>query len=88
MDPGGLGAIIGIGIMAVCFSCFKFHDILEKRKKCVSVETPLLVSQSPSFIKPPSHWKVKDLFQNQGKTILLKNLSSMTASRNLVTTIK
>ena len=84
MDPGGLGAIIGIGVMAVFCICFRVYDIMEERKKSVSVTTPLLVSQSPPpQIKPVTHWKVNTLFKNQKKTILLKNLNSMSASRSL-----
>ena len=86
MDPAGTGALIGIGIMALCCASMKMYDVIEKRKSKTSVTTPLLVSlPPPHVIKTRSHWKVNNLFKNEKKTILLKNLNSMSASRSLTT---
>ncbi len=84
MDPGGIGALIGISIMLGACACMKLYDIFEKKKKN-SVTTPLLpVQHTEAILINKKHWKVNELFTKK-KTILLKNLNSMSASRNLTT---
>ena len=88
MDAGALGAVIGIGVMVGVCVCIKIHDIMTKKKKEPTVKTPLLAVQPPVVVfKPKKHWKVNDLLPKSKKTILLKNLNSMTPSRNLTETI-
>ena len=94
MDAGLLGGIIGISVMGVFCICIRVYDIMNKRNPQTSVHTPLLVTVKDTSppekqeIRTPTHWKVNQLFKNQKKTILLKNLNSMTANRNLTNTIK
>ena len=86
MDAGALGGVIGVGVMAFFCISLKLYDVLQKRNMKNSVSTPLLAHKpQPLIIKTRQHWKVKDLFKNSKKTILLKNLNSMSASRELTT---
>lgn len=48
MDPGGIGALIGISVMIGVFVCIRIHDSLKKLKQTenpvpVSTHSPLLV---------------------------------------------
>lgn len=45
MDPGGLGALIGISVMIGLILCQRMKDVLSKRNKKgeISLQTPILV---------------------------------------------
>ncbi len=83
MDPGGLGAIIGTGIMVDVFGTMKMFDIYKKRKKKRELERAhskrvLIQSSTPKQEKQLTfrvkrHWKMKDL--NLPKSYKLYNLS-------------
>ena len=78
MDPGGLGAIIGTGIMAFVFGTMKLYDVYKKRKKQKEFQRayskPVLVQKAiPRVLIVKQQWKMKDL--NLPKSIKLNNLS-------------
>lgn len=78
MDPGGLGAIIGTGIMACVFGTMKLYDVYKKRKKQKEFQRayskPVLVQKAiPRILIVKQQWKMKDL--NLPKSIKLNNLS-------------
>jgi len=78
MDPGGLGAIIGAGIMVCVFGTMKVYDIYKKRKRKRELEKALIQSSTPKQEKQHTfrvkrHWKMKDL--NVPKSYKLHNLS-------------
>ena len=82
MDPGGVGAIIGIGIMIGVFAGLKVCDMFKKRKKRQKRQKILskrIVSPSDSkeeiqpILKIKRHWKMKDL--ELPKSFILYNLA-------------
>ena len=84
MDAGALGGLIGISVMAGVCVCIRVYDIFQKKNNN-TITTPLLpVQQTTPILVNKKHWRVNELFVKK-KTILLKNLNSMSASRNLTT---
>ncbi len=80
MDPGGLGAIIGTGIMVCVFGTTKMYDIYKKRKKKRELQRaygkgllPQPKQKNPSVLHIKRHWKMKDL--NLPKSYKLHYLS-------------
>ncbi len=55
MDPGGLGAVIGLGLMGLTCLSYYIHD------KCKSNEYPQI--DNPLLVKKRS-FKVKNLFEH------------------------
>jgi hypothetical protein len=43
MDPGGIGALIGVGSLFGVFLCMKLYDFYSKRPRRPSLKTPLIV---------------------------------------------
>ncbi len=92
MDPGGLGAIIGIGAMVCIYVSWKINDMYESRKQKtqLTVRSPLLPPPIPSkqvHALKVTHVKMNKILPPVSgvKNIPLSNLSSMTGSRNLFT---
>jgi len=80
MDPGGLGAIIGTGIMVCVFGTMKMYDIYKKRKKKRELQRaygkrllPQPNQKNPPVLVIKRHWKMKDL--NLPKSYKLHYLS-------------
>ncbi len=82
MDPAGLGAIIGMSIMAGVFAGLKVCDIYKKRKKKEELQRVqgkrfLIPIASKEEIQPilrvKRHWKMKDLKLPQ--SFILYNLT-------------
>lgn len=70
MDPGGIGALIGIGIMAGAFIGLRLCDLYTKRKarqlprkqaKRLFVVPSVSKEQKQPILVIKRHWKMKDL---------------------------
>ena len=64
MDPAGIGALLGFGLLFGCFLLYKICEIYDKRKK--NLYAPLLQQQTQDnknilLIRKPEHWKIKNL---------------------------
>ncbi len=83
MDPGGLGAIIGISVMIGIFSARKICDVYQRYKQKRNLQRipgkRIIVPQAVSNVeKSPilpmkRHWKMKDL--KLPKSYILHNLT-------------
>lgn len=89
MDPGGVGALIGIGTMLCGVISMKLREVYLKRKEKQSSKTPLLPVQKHSEKLNVNHWKMNKLLKplSTKRSIPLSNLNS-TGSRNLLTNLK
>ncbi len=47
MDPGGVGALIGVGGLFSIFLCMKLYDFYSKRPRRPTLKTPLIVVKKP-----------------------------------------
>jgi hypothetical protein len=63
MDAAVLGGIIGGGIIVICYGASRICELFKKPERL------------HLMIKQPSHWKVKMLFSQLKKPIILKNLN-------------
>jgi hypothetical protein len=50
MDPGGVGALIGIAGLLGILLCIKVYDLIKQRKKTVNSTIPHLVKMNPTFV--------------------------------------
>lgn len=88
MDPGGVGALIGIGAMLCIFLSMKLREMYLKRKKKNLSAKP--VSKTPLLSDPAKFLKVKHAKMNKilpplsstRRSISLANLGG-SGSRNL-----
>lgn len=60
MDSAGLGAIIGVSIMACFGISLKLKDVWKKRKRPVDLRSPLIVSKHRVLLVR-SHSKIKTI---------------------------
>lgn len=83
MDPAGIGALLGFGLLFGCFLLYRICEIYDKRKK--NIYAPLLQAQNQEkyiglTIRKPMHWKLKNLnLPTPIPTIKLSSLSSTTS---------
>lgn len=89
MDPGGAGALIGIGTMLCVVISMKLREVYLKRKKNLTTKTPLLPTQKPQVKVLKNHWKMNKLLKplSTKRLVSLSNLSSA-GSRNLPANLK
>lgn len=77
MDPAGIGALLGLGLLFGCFLLVRICEIYDKRKK--KMYAALLQQQTTTdthiglYIRKPAHWKVQNL--GLPKAVLLSSLS-------------
>ncbi len=66
MDPAGIGALIGFGLLFVCLLFLRICEIYEKRKKD-SLTIPLLPTpvlnpiKNENILRKNVHWKFNSL---------------------------
>ncbi len=86
MDPGGLGAVIGISVMVAVVVGFQIIETCKKRKKKpLTVKTPLLaVESSRPVILTVRHVKMNKILPpvKSMKRFVVDN-QNMTVSRSL-----
>ena len=80
MDAGVVGALIGFSIIVAGCIGTRVYDMYNKKRKHRNEYTP--VQSTPLLIRPPIHWKMKDLLKNQNQN---KQFKSITGSRFLLT---
>ncbi len=86
MDPGGLGAVIGISVMVAVVVGFQIREVCEKRKKKpLTVKTPLLAVEPPRpVLLTVRHVKMNTILPPvKSSRKLLLDSNNMTASRSL-----
>ena len=96
MDPAGIGALIGISVMACGITCYLFYErrnrirnVLSKRQIAVPSSTLQVPTHEKINIFPdPKHVKIKNILPPlKAKVYSLKNLNSIQASRQLLSTL-
>lgn len=55
MDPGGVGALIGVGVLVGGFFCMKLYDIYSKNPGRPNIKTPLIVKVEPKPVTIVRH---------------------------------
>jgi hypothetical protein len=70
MDPGGVGALIGIGSMIFCFGVYTCSNYFENRKAAKKQQQPTQTLQSPLLVRRRS-WRMSDLIGKPKQIILV-----------------
>lgn len=86
MDPGGVGALIGIGAMICIAGSFFIRDKCQKKKEVLSSTTPLFISsetkkqQELSYLDRRNHYKMSMLFKKQGTLVRVQGSRTIVLS--------
>jgi hypothetical protein len=81
MDAGGLGAIIGIGAMALGMTCFFLYEKRNRIRKLFSSRLSIQALNPTLILLPPTHAKMKNILPPlKTKVYFLNGLHSMQGS--------